>query len=155
MGDFKFRLATLQKLREGIRDERRAALAEAYHAEQLLEGRLTEIEAERAELRRRQTAMTGSSDFDPDQLLEIQRYDAVLTTETNALARQGKLLEMEIARRTEAVVKADRDVRVLENLESRQKQRHELEQERQLQRELDEFAALSHVRKEREPCHGS
>lgn len=154
MSKFTFRLATLLKLREGFRDERRAALAEAFHAEQLLEGRILEIEAENENLRNQRAQMASSGDVAVDQLLEIQRYEAILGAEVKTLGRQRKLLEVEIERRREATAEADREVRVLEKLRERQQQRHDTETEMRIAKEMDEFASLSHSRKDKESCHG-
>ena len=153
MSKFKFRLETLLKLREGIRDERRAALAEAFHAEQLLEGRILEIDGEHSSLREQRSQIASSGDVAVDQLLEIQRYEAILAAELKTLAGQREMLETEITRRREATAEADQEVRVLEKLRERQQQRHDSQEELKLLKELDEFASLSHSRKDKASCH--
>lgn len=153
MSKFKFRLETLLKLREGIRDERRAALAEAFYAEQLLEGRILEIDGEHSSLREQRSQIASSGDVAVDQLLEIQRYEAILAAELKTIAGQREMLEAEITRRREATAEADQEVRVLEKLRERQQQRHDSQVELKLLKELDEFASLSHRRKDKASCH--
>jgi len=154
MAKFTFRLATLLKLREEIRDERRSALAEAFHAEELLVGRIGEIEGENNTLRERRGTIAASGNVAVDELLEMQRYEAILTAELNTLGRQRKLLDVEITRRQEAAAEADRDVRVLEKLRERQHDSYAAKEEAKVRKELDEFANLRHGRKDRSSCHG-
>ena len=51
MAKFKFRLATLQRLREVRRDQERASLAEAFRAEQILAEHCAAVAAEQEALR--------------------------------------------------------------------------------------------------------
>ncbi len=152
MAKYSFRLATLLKLREQLRDERRAALAEAFHAEQLLDERELEINQENDSLREQRSHISRSENVAVDQLLEIQRYEAILMAEKQTLAKQREMLASEIERRREAMLMADRDVRALEKLRDRQQERHTQEEESRLRNELDEFAAQSHARKDRATC---
>ena len=52
MATFHFRLATLLRLREAVRDDRRAQLAEAPYAEQLIVERIAALDADLAESKR-------------------------------------------------------------------------------------------------------
>ena len=59
MAKYKFRLETLQKVREAHRDEQRASLAEAFRAEQVLGENRAQLVAEERELRELQRSATG------------------------------------------------------------------------------------------------
>ena len=78
MPQFHFRLATFLKLREAFRDERQAALAEVYRADDILVERDGETRREMTALQQiaRQGAAPGP--IDVDRLIGTQRYDLEL-----------------------------------------------------------------------------
>ena len=93
MAKFKFRLATLLKIREAARDQRRAALTQAYQAEAIMRQKEEELGDQVTELRHqyRQSAQPGA--LKVDRLVERQRYDLVLRTEQNQSQHQLGQLE--------------------------------------------------------------
>jgi flagellar FliJ protein len=139
MPSFKFRLTTMLRLREATRDERRGLLAQAYAAQQKLADQRHELERQMGE--HRSAKLQGAKGrLDVDRLLDANRYQLVLQAEMNVLTRQEAVLEAETEKRRQALVAADRDVRVLEKLRDKQYQRF-LEQEAVLQgKQLDEIA---------------
>jgi flagellar export protein FliJ len=140
MGSYKFRLETLRKVREASRDERRAALGEAFRAAEVLAGRRMELVAQQAELRDLQRSVASGRYLDVNRLLEAQRYELVLKARGDELAKQTTLLAAEIERRRQTLVEADREVRVLELLDERQRREHNRQQARREGRQLDEAA---------------
>src|SRR5687767_6456533 len=119
MARYKFRLATLQKVREARRDRDRAALAEAFRAEQVLADRKAALSAEAVELQTLQRSAVASPVLDVNRLLEAQRYELVLKARSADLAQQQTMLALETERRRQQLIEADRDVRVLERLDQR------------------------------------
>src|SRR3990172_219949 len=113
MNKYKFRLQTVLKLREAHRDQKRAALADAFRAEQVLADRRAELVEEQRELRRLQQTLTADRYLDVNRLLEAQRYEMVLRTQEQELTLQEALLAAEVQKRQQALVEADRDVRTL------------------------------------------
>ena len=146
MAKYRFRLATLQKLRETRRDEHRSALAEAFQAEQVLADHRQALTAEQAELRDLQRAAAAEHYLDVNRLLEATRYELVLRANQQELSRQQELLAVEVERRRLALVEADREVRTLELLDERHRQQHDQRQQRLEEKLLDEAASLQHVR---------
>jgi len=144
MPKYRFRLETLEKLRIAERDERRAALADGYRAEQILTEQRRAIAEESAALREAQRAALAAPYLDVTQLVEAQRYDMVLDAEQKVLADQAHRLAVEVERRRLAVVEADRAVRVLEKLDERRRAEHHKRQERIEHRQLDEIASTRH-----------
>ena len=140
MAKFQFRLATLLKLREAAREERRRQLAEAVQAEQVLHGRLRDADGQLHELRRRQVASTGPGRVQVDQVVQTQRYELVLQADRQVLASQHRLLAEEVERRRAALSVADREVRVLEKLRDRQMERQRSVLVRREIQEIDEYA---------------
>ena len=92
---FHFRLQTLLRLRIAERDQRRAELAKAIRAEELLreeDAKLAEQQAEAAE-RRRLLKSPGAADV--DALLQTHRYEVVLAAQRRQLAAQISQVQAE------------------------------------------------------------
>ncbi len=143
MAKYRFRLATLRKLRESHRDELRGKLAEAFHATQMLEEQQSAIADEIVALQESQRRSTTGATTNVNILLEAQRYQAVLRAQQSTLRGQAKLLAAEVERRRQTVIEADREVRVLEKLDERQRLNHQQAQNRVEAREMDEIASRS------------
>ena len=147
MSAFRFRLDTLLRLRIAERDERRADLAKALRAEELLHEQQRQIESEQAEVlaARRQRSAPGEANV--DFLLENSRYLLVLRSRRQQLSQQIAQVAAEVERRRQAVVEADRQVRVLEKLRERQLQAYRQVQLREEIKQLDEAATIGHNRR--------
>jgi flagellar protein FliJ len=142
MTKYRFRLDTLRKLRATHRDQQRAALADAYRADQLLADRRAELAGEQNELRGLQRIALASAPLDVNRLVEAQRYEMVLKANEQHLADQTQRLAAEVERRRQAVVEADRSVRVLELLDERQRREHRRRQQQLEIKQLDEMATM-------------
>jgi flagellar export protein FliJ len=140
MRKFKFRLTTLLKLREQARDERRSQLAQAYQAEAILREEGQRLERDLQELGKQNRDACGPGTLDLERLMDSRRYELVLRAQRQDLNKKMEMLEAEIGRRREALVEANREVRVLELLRERQLARHRQEESRQEINLLDEVA---------------
>jgi flagellar protein FliJ len=140
MPQFRFRLATLLRLRETVRDRRRVQLAESRRADADLAGQLERLagQQQRLEAERRQAAGPGS--VDAGQLLAAHRYAVALEQQKEDVRQRRQTLAVEIDRRRQALLAADRDVQVLEKLRERRDDQHRREEERRAARLLDEAA---------------
>ena len=145
MAKFRFRLATLRRLRETHRDEQRSRLAEAYQAETILTDQRQQVRDDIAQTQQLQRDFLATGLTDVNRLLDSQRYQLTLRAQQSALFKQSQLLTAEIERRRESVVEADRQVRVLDKLEDRQLQQHRLDQLRLETKQYDDIA-LSRVK---------
>lgn len=143
MAKFRFRLATLQKLREIQRDELRSKLAEAVQAQQILEEQLAQVAGEIENLLAMRRSVVQSGTLHVDPLLEAQRYQGVLLAQQDKMREQVRLLSAEVERRRQAVVEADRHVKVLEKLHERKLAEHHAKQSVAETKVLDEVAARS------------
>jgi flagellar protein FliJ len=146
MSKYKFRLETLRRLRIAHRDQQRSALADAYRAEEVLAERRAAITDEQTSLRTMQRVALTDARLDVNQLLEVQRYEMVLKAEEAQLVDQANRLAIEVERRRQAVVEADRGVRVLDKLDERHHDQHRREAQRQETKDLDEVATMRHPR---------
>lgn len=151
MPPFRFRLETLVRLRLVERDQRRAELAKAQQAEAVLVGQIDEIERQRGELtgQLRQLASPGQANI--DALVRAHRYELTLITQVKQLAGQLVQVRAEVDRRRQALVEADRGVRVLEKLRERQQTAHQAHQAKLEMRQFDELALLGFARGEVQP----
>jgi flagellar export protein FliJ len=101
-----------------------------------------ELAAEEAELREVQRSAAAGRYLDVNRLVEAQRYELLLRARGEELAKQTALLAAEIERRRRTLVEADRDVRVLDKLDERQRREHARRQARLEARQLDEAALV-------------
>ena len=141
MPRFHFRLTTLLRLRERDRDDCRAALAEAFRVDDALSGgagRPVQQQLDELQALCRRTA--GPGPVDVEQLLESRRYQMTLRGELASLQQQRQAVAAEIERRRQALVEANREVRVLEKLRDRQAERFRDEENRRQIKLLDEIA---------------
>src|SRR4051794_10285425 len=142
MAKYRFRLETLQKVREARRDQHRASLADAYRAEQIVAENRAQITAEEEALRELRRSAADGRYLNVNRLLEAQRYELLLKAQGQELAKQAVLLAAESERRRQTLVEADREVRVLELLDERHRQAHDRQQQRADTKRLDEAAAV-------------
>jgi flagellar protein FliJ len=142
MARFKFRLATLLKLREATRDERRAELAQAYRADDVLRDHSEQVQTELNSLREQCRNAAGPGTIDLDRLIEAQRYEIILKAQQRHLNEQRGRLAAEIERRRVALLAANREVRVLEKLREHQAEQYKQEENRLDIKRLDEVARL-------------
>ena len=142
MAKYKFRLDTLQKVREAHRDTQRASLAEAFRAEQVLAENRAQLADEERELRDLQRSASAGQYLDVNRLLEAQRYELLLKAQSQELAKQAILLAAEAERRRQILVEADREVRVLELLDERHRRAHDLDEQRAKTKRLDDIATV-------------
>ncbi len=148
MAKFKFRLSTLLRIRESTRDERRAELAQAYQAEEIVAGERDRISRELADLELESRLAASPGGIDVDRLLETRRYRLLLDAQRQHVAGQRDTVRAEVERRRQNLVEANREVRVLEELRKKQQGRHRKEEDRLETKQLDEVAGRSFFKEE-------
>jgi flagellar export protein FliJ len=139
MPPFRFRLQTLERLREAARDACREQLADALRVDDRLREQETELQTQIALARSLQIVPAGGR-VDVDRLLQAQRYEASVTLEVRHVQDQRKQLAAEIERRRAALVEADREVKSLEKLKEARLAEHRQQEQRQEMKLLDEVA---------------
>lgn len=153
MKKYRFRLETLLKLREADRQQRRAELAQALHAERLLQEQADALALELAQARHTARNSAAPGEVNVDKLLELQRYALQLVAQTQVLGTQRSRVSEETERRRQALIEADRQVRTLEKLRSKQEdafRSHELRVEQKGLDEVANRAAVARVRANRD-----
>ncbi len=143
MAHFRFRLATLLRLRQALRDQRRAELAEAYRVDDLLRQQQEEVSRTIDSLRSHCREVAAGGPVDIDAMLAAQRYEAALRRQQQQLSLQRQHVAGEIERRQELLAAASREVKILEKLRQRQAEAWQAEENRRAIKLLDEAAQRS------------
>lgn len=146
MKPFQFRLEKLLRVRCELRDRLREELAMAIHAQRILEERLQQVESEIADQRSRRTETAQQRILQVERLIQSERYELVLTFQKQELHSQIQQVSDEMETRREALVEADREVKVLEKLREKQLAEHRLLEARDEQRQLDEMGTQRAIR---------
>lgn len=120
MARYQFRLASLLKYRESLRDQCRQVLAQWLRRDADLVAEQQRLNDERelqlSEMRTEQTDGT----LQVDRLVSRRYRAGQITGELTALARQRDELAQQISLCRQALVKADQGVKVLEQLSDKQ-----------------------------------
>lgn len=148
MAKFQFRMTSLLRVRESLRDQRRGELAAAFRADEVLQQRLQHVRQELTWLLEQCRRAAGPGTVDVDRLIESQRYDLTLRAMQKQIEDQRRALAAEIERRRGALVEADREVRTLEKLRDRQREQYALDEGRRDVKRLDEVAQQRAIRGE-------
>jgi flagellar protein FliJ len=148
MSTFRFRLQTLWRLRSAERDRRRAELAQAHQAAEILDNQRLQIEAEQAQAQQEARRLVSPGSADIDALLRVHRHELILKAELQQLASQRAQIEAEIQRRRQVLVEADRQVRVVEKLHERKLAEHQKRENRLEVRMLDEVGSIAAARRQ-------
>ena len=138
MPPFRFRLQTLERLREAARDACREQLADALRVDDLLRTQEEQLQGNLKLARDLQVMRAGRVDV--DRLLEAQRYEAAVTIEVRHIADQRARVAEELERRRQALVEADREVKVLEKLKAARRAEYDRAAQRADVKLLDEAA---------------
>jgi len=139
MSRFQFRLATLLKIRESDRDERRLRLAEALEAQRILHERIEELRREKGEISRESRAAIEPGQLDIDRVLRVSRYELLLEAQIDHLTKRDEQLREEIELRRDALVEADREVKILEKLRQRRREEFKAQERNLEQKAMDEL----------------
>lgn len=151
MSAFRFRLETLLRLRVAERDQRRADLAKAIRAEEMLQNEDRAVAQRQADAVEHGRRLKSPGAADVDALLSAHRYELVLAAKRRQLGTQIAQVQEETERRRQVLVEADRQVRVLEKLRERQAAAHGQRASRQEARQFDETAILGYLRRREVP----
>jgi len=148
MPPYRFRLTTLLRIRDAERDEKRASLADAQRAQEIVGAQIEQLQNGLGRLQRENALLARPGRVDVDALVDRQRFELLLKAQRHQAEEQHRLVAAEVQRRREALIVADQEVRVLERLRETQRDRHKSDEERREHKELDEIAAQQFVRKE-------
>lgn len=149
---FRFRLATLLKLREQTRDERRLDVAKALEAERVVRERIAAIENELAENEELVRRASRAGTLRVDQLTNGKRYAAILKMQLAELRHQLTQVEQELERRRAALQLADAEVKTLEKLREKQQASADRRVSKLEDLEIDAAALRGYARESEAPA---
>jgi flagellar export protein FliJ len=139
MTEYKFRLQSVLDLRTIERDQERGALAEAYGMLRTQAGSRAELLAEQQELQGRFRTADFDCGLDVHRLTELQRYEQVLRDRLQEIARQEEFWGNEIRQRQANLERAERDVKVMRQVDQRHLHHHQRRSQKLELQQLDEY----------------
>lgn len=144
---FRFRLQPLQKIRENIRQERQTELAKALEAEAVVREKIESIGREIVATKEDGRKQAAAGKINVDYLVALRRHEAYLIVQKAEAEQKLEQVLVEVERRRLAVVEADKEVKIMEKLHEKLKERHENELSAKEVMELDEIASQRAARK--------
>ena len=138
MQAFIFRFDGLLRYRRNRRDLCRQLLAQAMEAQREAAEQRSALESSREAVLSEMRNLGQLKRISIDEMAVRRYYAGRLTVEWGLLARREHLIAQQITQCRQALMQADRDVKILEKLEERQREDHRYQQERRDALELEE-----------------
>jgi flagellar protein FliJ len=145
LAKYEFRYRALLKLRLARRDRCRQILAGLLSDDHVLAARRDSVEKQRVGQLDELRALASTGTVDVDRTISRRYYAARLAGEIQTLERTRALVAKQLEQCRQALSFADREVKVLEKLEERQRSEFMYEQNRREIRELDETWVAAHI----------
>jgi len=143
---FRFRLQPLQKIRENVRSERQVELAKALEAEAIIREKLEGVNHEIKTTKEEGRRLATGGEVNVDHLIGLRRHEAFLLAQKTVIEEHLEKLLAEVERRRQAVIEADKEVRVLEKLHEKLKDRYDSALEAKETVAFDEIASVRSAR---------
>ena len=124
---FTFRLKPLQKIRENLRRERQSELAKALTAEAVVRDKIESIVHEIAGTKEDGRRLVSEGTINVDFLVGLRRHEAYLLAQKQEAEEKLDQVLAEVERRRLAVVEADKEVKIMEKLHEKQKDKYDAE----------------------------
>ncbi len=138
---FRFRLASLLRVRVALEEEAKRRLALAVLARDRAAARVAELrETQRQAVESRRTGLNEAVDL--DRWRATERFLLVIERRIAQAQQAVREAEARVAEARQALVKAHQDQLVLQRLKERRQEQHALEVLREETREMDEIAVL-------------
>jgi flagellar export protein FliJ len=148
MSQFKFRLRSIQALRERERDAAADSYRQARLAISKLEEEVARVLNEHAA--QNPTLETIQGNINTQRLLEVQRYQMHLMQQVEQLRSQIQMVEVEAEKRRLLLVKREQAVHAMQNLQDRQQLEWETANQVRAQIALDEWSGFRYWKEQAE-----
>ena len=142
---FTFRLEPLISIRNSVLKEKQASLAQAFEWMRIIEEERLRLEQDIASNMQSAREMLHSGKIDANFLLGVQRLDAFLSPQLEKARLAIVLHEEEIERRRQAVLEANKDLKIIEKLKEREYEKYLVDERRKETIEMDEIAGRRKV----------
>ena len=141
---FQFRLEPLIKIRDNVLKECQAELAKAYDARRILEEHLQEVERQLTEgTETARNLMQPGNTVNVDYLLGIRRQEMFLLAKQEEIKQKMQEIDEEIERRRDAVVAANKELKILEKLKEKRHEQYLDDEKREETKAMNEIAGRS------------
>ena len=137
---FTFRLDPLISIRDNVLKEKQALLAQAYEARQIKEEERVELQRNIEGNLQAAREMMQSGKIDVGFLLGVRRHEMFLLHQHSEVVQQIALIEEEIERRRNAVVEANKELKIIEKLKEKKHEKYLAEEKRKETIQMDEIA---------------
>ncbi|MDR0328611.1 MAG: flagellar export protein FliJ [Planctomycetaceae bacterium] len=138
---FTFRLEPLITIRDNVLKERQSELAKAYEARRILEEKIQDIERQLEEgISAVRSAMQEGQTVRVESLLSFRRQELFLRNQQSDLMQKIKDVDEEIERRRNAVVAANKELKIVEKLKEKRYERYLDEENKAETKVMDEVA---------------
>jgi flagellar FliJ protein len=139
---FRFRLEPLITIRDNILKEKQGELAKAYEAQRIVEEKKQELKQELDEniATGRQRLQTGTIDI--EFLLGLRRHEAYLNAQIEVVQEHLRQINEEIERRRNAVLEANKELKVIEKLKEKRYEKYQTEENRKEIIRIDEITRI-------------
>lgn len=140
-----FRLATVLRLRERERDQAAGEVEQVHRAIAIVDGRIEELQSEYRQMDDfRQDASIGAISI--HRLLDVQRYQLVLTGQIQHAKQQREQLLVELRKREAKLTAIQQKVKVLEKLKEKHLEDDRILQQARQQARIDEWSSIREAR---------
>ncbi len=137
---FRFRLEPLITIRDNLLKEQQAVLARAYEARRIVEEQQTGLEQELAENAESAREMTRQSTVNVPYLLGLNRHEAALLEQKKELEAVLVKIDEEIERCRNLVMEANKELKIVQKLKEKRKEKYDAEEAQKETKMLDEIA---------------
>ncbi|MCL2117741.1 MAG: hypothetical protein FWH27_04845 [Planctomycetaceae bacterium] len=138
---FNFRLKPLQKIRENVRRERQTELARALEAEAVVRGKIESIAHDIAGTKEEGRKLASEGRINVDFLVGLRRHEAYLLAQKQEAEQKLEQVLTEVERRRLAVAEADKEVKIMEKLHEKLRDKYDAEQSAKEIVAFDEIAS--------------
>jgi len=138
---FTFRLDPLIAIRDNKLKECQAELAKAHDARRILEEALQEVEKQLAAgVTTARDLMQEGQTVNVEYLLGLRRQEQFLRLDQDDLMQKIKIVDEEIERRQNAVVVANKELKIVEKLKEKRYEKYLEDENKQETKAMDEIA---------------
>ncbi|MGL4593231.1 MAG: flagellar export protein FliJ [Thermoguttaceae bacterium] len=137
---FRFQLDSLLSIRNSTLKEKQGALGKAYEARRIVEEKRFALAKDISDTLNSGREMIASGMISPDYLLGLRRHEAFLATQQQEVEQHLVLIDEEIERRLAAVVEANKELKMVEKLKEKRREKYVTEETRKEVVQMDEIA---------------
>jgi flagellar FliJ protein len=138
---FTFRLEPLISIRDNVLKQKQAELAKAYEARRIIEETKSKIEKNIEDNLQSAREMQQSRQIDVKFLFATRQHEIFLFAQLEEIRRHIRMIEEEIEVRRNAVIEANKELKIIEKLKKKKHEKYLAEENRKETIQMDEIAS--------------